>query len=65
MHELRKLSMFRSPALVQDEFHNIKGSLCILSAQVETYLDVSCEAVYQECQFCLEAQLGSRWDRLT
>lgn len=52
--------MFRSPAQVQDEFHSIKGSLCILSAQVETYLDVSCEALYQECQFYLEAQLGSQ-----
>lgn len=60
MHELRELSMFRSPAQVQDEFHNVKGSLCIRSAKVETYLDVGCEAVYQECQFYLEAQLGSQ-----
>lgn len=60
MHELRKLGMFRSPAQMQDEFHNIKGSLCILSAQVKTFLDISCEAIYQECQFYLEAQLGSQ-----
>lgn len=60
-----KLGLFRPPARVQHEFHNIKGSLCILSGQVETYLDVSYEAVYQECQFYLEAQLGPQLDRPT